>query len=124
MIAMVSNMRFLQSSASLKSKLNAALCRTRGCIAIAVLLGFLPTVAAAQVDASSTAPSRGNRAADTVKFLAGGALALGMHEGGHLVLDAVFGANAGIKKITFGPFPFFAITHHPISPRREFAVSS
>src|SRR4051812_27917662 len=99
MIAIVSNMWFLQSSGSLKSKLSAALCRTRSGVITAVLLAFCATPAAAQAGASSTASSRSDRAGDTVKFLAGGVLALGMHEGGHLLLDAAFGADAGAKKI-------------------------
>lgn len=62
---------------------------------------------------------------DTVEFLAGAALGLGMHEGGHLVFDAVFDAHATIEGVHFGPFPFFAITHRgDLSPRREFTISS
>jgi hypothetical protein len=59
-----------------------------------------------------------------VKFLAGSALALAMHEGGHLLMDGIFDADPQIKRVTFGPFPFFAIAHRELSPRREFAVSS
>ena len=62
---------------------------------------------------------------DTVKFLAGGALGLVIHESGHLVFDAVFDASPTIEGVRFGPFPFFAITHRgDLSPRREFAISS
>jgi hypothetical protein len=57
-------------------------------------------------------------------FLAGGALALAMHEGGHLTLDLAFDASPGVKGVRFGPLPFFAITHDPVSPAREFAISS
>jgi hypothetical protein len=64
-------------------------------------------------------------AADTVKFLAGGALGLVIHESGHLIFDAIFDASPSIKGVSFGPFPFFAITHRSdVSPRREFAISS
>ena len=62
---------------------------------------------------------------DTVKFLAGAALGLVMHEGGHLVFDAAFDAEPRINGVQFGPFPFFAITHRgDLSPRREFTISS
>ena len=62
---------------------------------------------------------------DTVKFLAGGVLGLAIHESGHLVLDVVLDASPTVKGVTFGPFPFFAITHRAdLSPRREFAISS
>ena len=66
-----------------------------------------------------------HRALDTVKFLAGAALGLGIHEGGHLLFDAIFDASPRIEGIRFGPFPFFAITHRAdLSPRREFTISS
>src|SRR5437899_1036080 len=63
--------------------------------------------------------------ADVATFLAGGVLALGMHEGGHLVFDVAFDASPTITHVQFGPFPFFAISHRgDLSPRREFTVSS
>ena len=58
------------------------------------------------------------------KFLAGAAVGLVAHESAHLLLDAVFDAGPGLKKVSAGPIPFFAITHHPVSPVREFAISS
>ncbi len=62
---------------------------------------------------------------DSVKFLAGAGVGFAMHEGGHLVFDAVFDASPRIEGVSFGPFPFFAITHRSnLSPRREFAISS
>ena len=57
-------------------------------------------------------------------FLAGGATALGAHEGGHLVLDYAFDARPGVKRVDFGIVPFFAITHRPVSRRKEFAIAS
>ena len=59
-----------------------------------------------------------------MKFLGGGALALAAHEGGHLLFDGIFGANPGLKKVSFHGIPFFAITHDPVSPRREFIIDS
>jgi hypothetical protein len=60
-----------------------------------------------------------------VKFLTGGALGLVLHEGGHLMFDAIFDARPGINPVTFGPFPFFAITHRSdVTPRQEFTISS
>jgi len=61
---------------------------------------------------------------DLAKFLAGAAVGLAAHETGHLIVDAVVGADVDVKKVNAGPFPFFAITHHPVSPVREFAISS
>ena len=63
-------------------------------------------------------------AADLAKFLAGAALGLGLHESGHVVLDVAFGASPGVRKVSAGFIPFFAITHHDVSPVREFAISS
>jgi hypothetical protein len=63
-------------------------------------------------------------AASLAKFLAGGALALGVHESGHVATDFLCGAPPGIKKVSFGPIPFFAITHDRLSPRREFLIAS
>ena len=60
----------------------------------------------------------------TLVFFGGAAIALGMHEAGHLVFDAAFDASPGFKKVSFGPIPFFAITHRAVSPVREFTISS
>jgi hypothetical protein len=59
-----------------------------------------------------------------VEFVGGAAMGLAAHEGGHLLFDALFGANPGIKKVEFGGIPFFAITHDEVSRRREFVISS
>jgi hypothetical protein len=58
------------------------------------------------------------------KFLLGGAAGLGLHEGGHLLFDAVFGVRPEIKKVDFGGIPFFAITHPDQPARTEFTISS
>lgn len=66
-----------------------------------------------------------NRIAAAGVFLAGAAVGLAAHEGGHLFFDVVFDADPGIRAIDFHGIPFFAISHRDdLSPRREFAVSS
>src|SRR6195256_2963827 len=60
---------------------------------------------------------------DIAQFFAGAALGLGLHESGHLVLDVAFSASPGVRKVSAGFIPFFAITHEPVSPAREFAIS-
>jgi hypothetical protein len=90
---------------------------------------FLPIPANGQTSSSTeilqSPPADEHPALDTVKFLAGGALGLAIHESGHLIFDAVFDVDPSVKGVTFGPFPFFAITHRSdVSPRREFAISS
>ncbi len=84
-----------------------------------------PYSAAAQTAAAPQAQPRENLAADTLKFLAGGATAFLAHESGHLLFDAIFDAGPHLKRVQFGPFPFFAVAHRAdLSPRREFTVSS
>ena len=107
----------------------AVRCRAVLAGGVGLFLMILPMPAAAQPSSTGqtlqSPPPDEHRVADTMKFLAGAALGLGMHEGGHLVLDTVFDASPRIEGVRFGPFPFFAITHRAdVSPRREFAISS
>ena len=41
-------------------------------------------------------------AGDVAQFLLGGALGLGLHESGHVIAGAAFGANPGIEGIRYG----------------------
>jgi hypothetical protein len=107
----------------------AVLCRAALVSLVWFFAAFLPIPVSAQTSSTTetlqSPPADEHRALDTVKFLAGGALGLAIHEGGHLIFDAAFAADPSIKGVTFGPFPFFAITHRSdVSPRREFAISS
>ena len=109
--------------------MNAVLCRSARFGAIALFAVVFPVSAAAQTGSGGAPPAPAqadeHRVLDTVEFLAGAALGLGTHEGGHLVFDAVFDARPRIKGVHFGPIPFFAITHRTdLSPRREFTISS
>ena len=58
------------------------------------------------------------------KLIGGAAVGLGLHESAHVVTDFASGVTPGLKKVTFGPIPFFAITHDAVSPGREFVISS
>jgi hypothetical protein len=62
--------------------------------------------------------------ADVAKFFGGGAVGLAFHESAHVAADLASGVAPGVKKVTFGPLPFFAITHNAVSPAHEFAISS
>ena len=64
------------------------------------------------------------RAQAVATFVAGAAVALAMHEAGHVTTDVIFGAAPGVKQVSFAGIPFFAITHRTLSPAREFVVSS
>jgi hypothetical protein len=95
---------------------------------VLLLASCLPISVTAQsssADQVALPPPGEHRVADSLTFLAGAALGLTMHEGGHLLFDAAFGADARITRVRFGPVPFFAISHRgDLSPRREFMISS
>ena len=55
------------------------------------------------------------------QFVAGGVIGLAAHEGGHLLMVSVFGADPGTKRVSFGPLQFFAVTHTEVTPAREYA---
>jgi hypothetical protein len=61
---------------------------------------------------------------DTAKLIGGAAVGLAIHESAQVAADFANGVTPGVKKVSFGPFPFFAITHDPVSPGREFIISS
>jgi len=79
-----------------------------------------PPTAAAQAPSSD-----GTRLGHATRFLAGGALAFGAHEGGHVLFGRLFGLKTGVRKVDFAGVPFFAITHEGRPSRRQqFALSS
>ncbi|MBI2220484.1 MAG: hypothetical protein HYU53_04695 [Acidobacteria bacterium] len=41
-----------------------------------------------------------------------------------MAFDLAFGARPGVKRVDYLGIPFFAVTHHPVSRRREFTISS
>jgi hypothetical protein len=106
--------------------MGAVLCHGSRFGAIVCLLLFTASsVCAQQAIVVQPAQPDGNAALDTVKFLAGGALGLAMHETGHLIFDAMFDAKPRVTGVHFGPLPFFAISHRSdLSARREFTISS
>jgi len=69
-------------------------------------------------------PSVSAQTIDVVRFFAGAALGLGLHESAHLIADEAFGADPGVRKVSAGFIPFFAITHEPVTPTKEFIISS
>src|SRR3954468_15333559 len=71
----------------------------------------------------AAAPARA-QTASVAQFFAGAALGFGLHESGHLVMDEVFDAHPGVRKVSAGFIPFFAITHEPVTPLKEFTISS
>lgn len=105
-------------------------------IVIAVVLGGAAAQAQQPASPDTTAPQAeaGHRDAPAqhevsgpvsiAQFLAGGALGLGLHEAGHVLTASASGASLGLKRVSFGPVPFFAITHEDVAPRREYGISS
>jgi hypothetical protein len=98
---------------------------SRAC-AVLILGAFLLQASAAGAQDTSVTPNQPqeNRVEQTVKVLGGAVLGLALHESGHLTFDLLFGASPGIKRVSYAGIPFFAITHEPTSPAREFAISS
>ena len=94
-------------------------------LALFFLISCVAHSARAQPVASpaSTQPEE-HRLADVAQFLAGGALGLAAHETGHLVFDFAFDARPYVNHVDFMGIPFFAISHHDVSPRREFVIAS
>jgi hypothetical protein len=96
----------------------------RRALTIAALVAGLCAIAsAARAQGPAPAP-RQTRVRRTLVFLAGAATGLAVHESGHVVFGAAFGAHPRVRGIRFGPFPFFAIGHDPVSRGREFVISS
>jgi hypothetical protein len=89
-------------------------------------LMLLLAVSSAAVAQESEAPAaRPRTSAGTIaSFLGGAALGLAIHESGHIGMALIFDANPSVKGVSFGPIPFFAITHDPVSPAREYAISA
>jgi hypothetical protein len=88
---------------------------------LAVLAASLP------VAAQTESPPQQNQhvIADAARFFAGAGIALVVHESGHLVADAAFGADVRVTSVHFGPFPFFAVSHRAgLPPREEVTISS
>ena len=96
---------------------------------LVLLLALTASTAEAQEPATGpvpreASPSEQGAGGDILGVLAGGALGLGLHESGHLLFDVIFGASPGLRPVSFGPIPFFAITHRDVSPAREFVIAS
>ncbi len=83
----------------------------RSVVVLALFIAFVPSKAGAQGE-------------DIGLFFGGAAVAFGAHEAGHALFDVAFDASPGFKKVSFAGIPFFAITHHEVSPAREFTISS
>ena len=81
----------------------------RGLVAVALLLGWTPSA----------------RAGGFWKpFIAGAASGFAIHEASHLILDLTFDTEPRVKGVSFGPIPFFAVTHSSATPRHEEALIS
>jgi hypothetical protein len=90
-----------------------------------LLVLFLPVFAQAQDISTARAQPNEHPVVDTGKFFAGAALALAVHESGHLLFDVIFDADVNVKSVHLGAIPFFAIAHKAgLPPREEFTISS
>jgi hypothetical protein len=72
-----------------------------------------------------SSPSRtAARARRTLLFLTGAASGLAVHESGHVMFGAAFGAHPRVRPLEGSAIPFFKIVHDPVSRRKEFVISS
>ena len=95
----------------------------QGCnLSTATLARSLTIAVACSLACSSTTSAQ--TLADTAKLIGGAAVGLALHESAHVAADFANGVSPGVKKVTFGSIPFFAITHRAVSPPREFVISS
>jgi hypothetical protein len=94
--------------------------------AILLLTAFIATPASAQDDEPAAGDAHeGHRTAAFVEFIGGAVTGFASHEAGHLVFDGIFDADPGVKRVSFGGIPFFAITHRSgLSAAEEFTISS
>ncbi len=71
-----------------------------------------------------TASSQANAGNFWKPFVAGVVSGLVIHESAHLALDIAYDAEPRFKRVSFGPLPFFALTHRGnLAPRREALIS-
>jgi len=103
-------------------------CRAVVGLGLLIVLLAHPATAAAQAEQEqppAEQPSTESRGASIAKFFGGAAIGLATHEAGHLLFDAIFNADPGVRKVGFHGVPFFAITHDSGLPRhQEFVISS
>ncbi len=81
-------------------------------------------VQASSPEAPAPFAQQGLSAKAIAQFVAGGAIGLGLHEGGHLLMASALGADPGLKGVSFGPLLFFAISHADVTPPREYTISA
>jgi hypothetical protein len=100
----------------------------RSRLLMSVVLASVPAGAGAQEPPEAhpqPAAASEHRGGTAALFLAGAALGLVAHEGGHLLLDVVFDADPDLRRVDFHGIPFFAIAHRAdLSPRRAYAAAS
>ena len=91
-----------------------------------LVMVWLAASAAAQTGAvpADAQPKAESGTKRTLTFLAGVGAGFGLHEAGHVLTSALFGAEPRVRGVEPRPVPFFAIVHDPVSRRQEFVISS
>jgi hypothetical protein len=99
-------------------------CRLRpAAIALMLLVGLSGRASGQEREAAPDPKPRWS-AGEIVSFFGGAALGLAIHESGHVTTALIFDADPRLKGVSFGPIPFFAITHDSVSPAREYTISA
>lgn len=96
----------------------------RAALLSALLVAFAPDAHAHAQGKQGKPVKQAGQVKRVLRFLAGGAAGLVVHEGGHIVTGAALGADPGFKRLDYGFIPFFAVTHDPVSRRGEFVIAS
>ena len=91
------------------------------CLIASLLMVSITGTASAQTQAPKQSRSTVGR---TISFVGGAAAGLVMHEMGHVVFGAAFGASPRVAPLHYAGIPFFEITHNTVSRRQEFVISS
>ena len=107
--------------------------RTTAVLVVFVMVAvpaYAQTAAPARLESTACQPSasRPSKPASRVKttliFLSGAASGLAVHESGHVLFGAAFGAHPRVRPLEDSAIPFFKIVHDPVSRRQEFVISS
>ena len=93
-------------------------------IGMAALLGLASSHALAQTPAAPESSTSESRVTTTLKFFGGAAAGLAIHESGHIIFSAAFGANPRVRPLEGSAIPFFKVQHDPVTRRQEFVISS
>ena len=93
-------------------------------VGLTLLLGATRAPAQSELPATPEPLQARSHVTGTLALLAGAAAGLAIHESGHVISGAAFGAHPRVRSLEGSLIPFFRIAHDHVSPRKEFVISS